>query len=116
MTPLLTVLRRCIGSAPLGSLRSQLLRHILHRPVDHTRRPGKDRQQAADLRDEGHDLAEDAVGVEHRLALEDAVRRALVEQHAMAERIEVHVQDRGDDGALGHAGHVHRHQLVGCRH
>ena len=41
--------RRPLLTSP-AALRSQLLRHILHRPVDHTRRPGKDRQQAADLR------------------------------------------------------------------
>ena len=55
------------------------------------------------------DLAEDALGVEHGLALEDAVGRALVEQHAVAERVEVDVEDRGDQHALGDARRVCAH-------
>ncbi len=44
----------------------------------------------------GH-LSEDAFAVEHGLALEHAVDRPLVEQHAMAERVEVDIQDRSHE-------------------
>ena len=55
------------------------------------------------------DLAEDSLGIEDRLALEHTVRRALVEQHAMTERVQVDVEDRGDQHALRDTGRVLAH-------
>ncbi len=54
-------------------------------------------------------LAEDAVAVEHGLVLEHAIGRAFVEQHAVPERIEVDVEDRGDQHFFGDARAVRAH-------
>ncbi len=55
--------------------------------------------QLADARD----LPEDPAGVEYRLTDEDAVLRALVHQHALAERIQVNIHDIADDEPVGDA-------------
>ena len=54
------------------------------------------------------DLAEDAGRVDRGLAPEDAVARALVDEHALTERIEVHAHDLGDQRALHDAGRTPR--------
>ena len=50
------------------------------------------------------DLAEDAGRVDRGLASEDAVARALVDEHALAERVEIHAHDLGDQRTLHDAG------------
>jgi hypothetical protein len=46
------------------------------------------------------DLAEDAIGVQRGLAAEYAVTASLVDQHALAERVEVDAHDLGDQRPL----------------
>ena len=53
-----------------------------------------DQDRLGGARVDAPDLAEDALRIEHGLALEDAVGGAPVEQHAVAERVEVDVEYR----------------------
>ena len=55
------------------------------------------------------DLAEDAGRVDRGLASKDAVARALVDEHALAERVEVHAHDLGDERTLHDAGRTLAH-------
>ena len=51
---------------------------------------------AGELLDSG-DLAEHAARIEHGLPDEYAIVSALVDQHALAERVEIHIHDVADD-------------------
>ncbi len=51
-------------------------------------------------RPDARDLAENAIGVERRLAAEHAGAAALVDEHALPERVEVDAHDLGDQRAL----------------
>ena len=58
---------------------------------------------ASELVDAG-DLAEYAAGIEYRLADIYAVPRALVDEHALAKRIQIHIHDVADDESRSDAG------------
>ena len=60
---------------------------------------------AGEFFDAGH-LAEDAAGVEHRLADEHAVARALVDEHPFTECVDVEIQDVADDETVGDFGGI----------
>ena len=60
---------------------------------------------AGELLDAG-DLAEHAARIEHRLSDEHAVAGALVDQHALAKCVEVHIHDVADDEPVGDPGRI----------